>query len=104
MAKKQTPISYADLSDYQKFTGTLEGFKDILNPKLVDNFIMLTNRYVDGEREKIKNEQIAPELQEIEKMLLQYRIYCRYAKEGHGPGGALYLSCVVKKIKELYGS
>lgn len=94
---------YINLSDYQKFAGACEGLKDVLNEKLCDNFLMITNRYVESEIQKAKNKIISLELTELQSLFLRYQELCKMAKEGQGPGGKLYLDHIIKRIKEIYG-
>lgn len=102
MAKKTKSKTYEELSDYEKFQGACEGLKDVLNEKLCDNFLMITNRYVDSEIQKAKNDVMSPELQELKKYLIDYRLRC--ANPGFGIGPDMFLDVyIVKKIKELYG-
>lgn len=95
--------NYNDLSEYQKFIGACEGLKDVLNSKLCDNFLMITNRYVETEIKKEKAKVISPELKELQSMFLQYKKYIDDAKQGQGPGGKMYIDCIIKRIKEIYG-
>jgi hypothetical protein len=101
MAKKQIK-SWDELSDYEKFTGVLDGFRDIPNERLIDKFVMLTNRYVESEQIKAKAIVISPELQEIEKILLDYRERCKHPHCGPNPDWMLEVT-LLKKAKELYG-
>jgi hypothetical protein len=99
MAQKKQK-SWGELTDYEKFTGVLESFKDFLNPKLLDNFLMITNRYVEGEINKARAQVISPELQQIEALIINYR---NGVKTSHPQMSELHLINITKKIKELYG-
>lgn len=94
---------YSELSDYEKFHGSCEGLKDVLNEKLCDNFLMITNRYVSGEIQKAKDQIIPPEIAELQKMFLEYKNKVEDAKKGQGPGGEMYLDYIIKRIIEIYG-
>lgn len=98
-AEKQR--TYEELSDYEKFHGAVEGLKSILNEKLCDNFLMVTNRYVEGAITEERARIISPELQEIEAMLMTYK---RSLKTSIPHMAELHLRNITKKIKELYGN
>jgi len=100
--KKETK-SYAEFSDYEKFKNACEGLKDILNEKLGDNLLMITNRYVDSEIQKERSKIIPPELAELQSMFLEYKMFSEMAKNGQGPGGKMHLDLIIKRIKEIYG-
>lgn len=95
---------YQEMSNYEKFIMLLEEMKLILNEKICDQLLFAANRYVDEMRKEATDKVISPELQELDKLLKEYSIKCKDAKQGHGPGGKMYLDHIVKRIKEVYGS
>jgi hypothetical protein len=94
---------YEELSDYEKFSGACEGLKDVLNEKLCDNFLMITNRYVEGAIQKEREKVIPPDLAELQSMFLEYKCFNDMAKNGRGPGSKHHLEVIIKRIKEIYG-
>lgn len=94
---------YLEFSDYEKFSNACQGLKDFLNEKLCDNFLIITNRYVQGEIKKAKDQIISPEIAELQSLFLQYKKHIEGAKQGQGPGGKMYLDHIIKRIKEIYG-